>query len=60
MGAIDYREQFAPVVLIVGNKWAEPLIDVFVHDFRLTVGFLVVRGGKLDSNAYNTAEFFLE
>ena len=42
LDAVYYQKQFGLVILVVRNKRSEPLVNVLVHDFSLTIGFLVV------------------
>ena len=60
LSPVYQRYQLTPVVLVVVDEWAKPLIDVFVYDLRLTVGLLVICGRELDLYSDDPTKLVLE
>jgi hypothetical protein len=44
---VDNRYLFVLVVLVVGYVWSEPLVEILVYNFGLSVGLRVIRGREL-------------
>jgi len=60
LNAIYYREEFALVILVVGYKRPESLVDILVYNFSLAVCFLIIGGRKLKFNTNNSTELILK
>jgi hypothetical protein len=60
LGSIHQRYELTPVVLVVIHKWSQSLIDIFVHNFSLAIGLLIVRSRKLDLNSNDTTKLILK
>jgi hypothetical protein len=57
---VNYRKQFALIVLIVINKKPKFLIDIFIYNFGLIVCLFVVNNRKLDFNFNNFTKLILK
>ena len=54
---VNYKKQFALVVLIIVNKKSKFLIDIFVYNFGLAVCLFVVNSRKFNFNFNNFTKF---
>jgi hypothetical protein len=57
---VYYKEEFTLVILIIGYKRAESLINILVYNFYLIVYFLIISNRWLKLNINNLIELILE
>jgi hypothetical protein len=57
---VYYKEEFTLIILIIGYKRAESLINILVYNFYLIVYFLIISNRWLKLNINNLIELILE
>jgi hypothetical protein len=57
---VYYKEEFILVILIIGYKRAESLVNILVYDFYLTVYFLIISSRQLKLNTNNSIKLILK
>jgi hypothetical protein len=58
--SIYYKEEFTLIILVIGYKRAESLVDILVYNFYLTVYFLIVSSRQLELNTNDLIELILK
>jgi hypothetical protein len=58
--SIYYKEEFTLIILVIGYKRAESLVDILVYNFYLTVYFLIVSSRQLELNTNDLRELILK
>jgi hypothetical protein len=58
--SIYYKEEFTLVILVIGYERVEFLVNISIHDFCLTVYFLIVSSRQLKLNINNSIKLILE
>jgi hypothetical protein len=58
--AVHYRDELALIVLVIGHERPQSLVDVSVHDFRLSVSLLVVGSRQFNLYANDSTELLPE
>jgi hypothetical protein len=60
LGAIHDWKEFRPVVLIVVDERTKSLVQILIHNLRLTICLGIESGREFEFNAQDTAKLVLE